>query len=345
MARRLGLAWLTGLLALTGCGEGSQPSQNSSLGLDRRPANPDCLGSRDWPEKLSEHPCFESNPPQASSALVPYGVNAPLWSDGADKMRYLALPDAAVMRVARDGSIELPHGGVLVKEFADGATRLETRFLARDDDGEWLVATYVWNAEQSDATRASEGAEIPLDTESWQVPTEGQCFECHTEAAGVSLGLEHRQLNLTMEYPGSGRTADQLATLTGLGLLSGEHDEPPLVSPLDGDQQLSERARAYLHANCAHCHRPGGLGQGQIDLRASTPFRLTKTCDENPLQGDPIAEGGKLLAPGDPEASGLYVRMTSTDPTWRMPPVGSQVVDLRGSELIAEWIESLDSCP
>lgn len=348
MTCRLRVSGLAALLALAGCGGGDDSAQDpvdESLGLDARPHNPKCLGGIDFPKKLSDHPCFEGSPPEVSPALVPYNVNAPLWSDGAEKMRYLAVPDGEALHVQRDGGFDLPPGGVLVKEFASGATRLETRLLTRDEDGEWHAATYVWNDTQTDALLTEDGAEINLGDETWFVPSSEQCFDCHTEAAGTSLGLEQRQMALTMEYPGTGRRADQIHTLTELGLLEGESNDEPLTPPQDLKADEDDRARAYLHANCSHCHRPGGLGQGELDLRASTPFRLTKTCNEVPVTSDPIDGGGLIIAPGDPLGSSLYVRMVSDDPTWRMPPVGSHRVDVLGSELMNSWIASMSGCP
>lgn len=332
-------------IALTGCGSDEAVEADTSLGLDERPANPSCLGSSEFPAKLSDHPCFEGALPRVSAALVPYSVNAPLWSDGADKQRYLALPDDSALTVGRAGDFELPPRGVLVKEFWLGDTRLETRLITRDEAGDWHAATYVWNSSQTDATHTTGGATIELDDATWLVPTNDQCFDCHTERAGISLGLEQRQMALSMEYPSTGRTADQIHTLSELGFLEGESNDEPLVPPDDDEADLEARARAYLHANCAHCHRPGGEGQGELDLRASTPTRLTKTCNELPQQGDPVDSGGVLLAPGDPASSILYVRMTKVDESWRMPPVGSLAVDELGTELMAEWIESLSSCP
>lgn len=339
--------------------EPPEPAEERSLGLDGRPPNPSCRGSADFPERLSEHPCFVGEPPVVSPALVPYDVASPLWSDGADKLRHLALPDGEAMAVLRDGTFELPEEGVLVKEFSLEGRRLETRLLVRDSGGEWHAATYVWDEDQGDALLEVFGVDVELsDGGTWSVPSAEQCFECHTEAAGISLGLSQRQMALELEYPSTGRTADQIRTLAGVGLLTGESDDAPLVSPADEDASLEARARSYLHANCAHCHRPGGLGEGEIDLRVTTPFRLTKTCNEQVLRGDPIGETGEdsdgggppvdepglILVPGQPEMSALYARITSDDSSWRMPPVGTRRADPLGSELIFDWIDSLDSC-
>lgn len=348
-------AWLewcavAGVCGLCGCANvapGPGDLIDTLLGLDARPENPECTGDSGFPEALSDHACFEDDPTLPTSALVPYGVNAPLWSDGADKRRYLALPDGEALRMTRDGSVELPARGVLVKEFLRDGWRLETRFLVRDGSGDWRATTYVWNDSQSEAFKTSDGATIERDGEGWTVPSEDQCFECHTEAADFSLGLERRQLDLEFSYEATGRNANQINTLAGLGMLEDaeENRDSPLVSPAEPSGPLDDRARAYLHANCAHCHRPGGLGEGQIDLRASTTLRLTNTCNQRPWTADPVPGGGVILAPGDPEHSGLYLRMAREDPTWRMPPLGSQKLDVHGSELVAQWIASIEECP
>ncbi len=342
-----------------GCSDSEAPEAaiDTSLGLDARPENPDCIGSDEFPERLSQHPCFESDPPEISSAFVPYAVNSPLWSDGADKHRYIALPDDTTMQIQRSGNFELPDGGVIVKEFVLGSHYLETRLLVRAD-GQWHAATYVWNDDQDDAELTTDGTTLELDAGSWGVPNQDECFECHTEAAGVSLGLNQRQMARELDYPSTGRSADQIHTLTGLGMLEGENDDEPLVTPGDERADLEQRARSYLHANCGHCHRPGGLGEGEIDLRVTTPFRLTETCNAPPLHGDPIGEEDSenseedelledavIVAPGDPDGSALYLRMVSDKSSWRMPPMGTHQVDEDGSELIAEWIRSIEECP
>ncbi len=361
-------------VAVLSCGGSeTEATIDTSLGLDARPNNDDCIGSGDFPERLSEHACFESEPPRVSDAFVPYAVNAPLWSDGAGKDRYIALPNDTAMEVQRNGNFELPPGGTLVKEFVIGDRYLETRLLTRDEDGEWHAATYVWNDDQDDAELTTDGDELEVEDGAWGVPNQDECFECHTEAAGVSLGLNQRQMARELKYDSTGRKADQVHTLTGLGMLEGESDDEPLVAPDDEEADLDERARSYLHANCGHCHRPGGLGEGEIDLRVTTPFRLTETCNAPPMHGDPVGEGSDdendeeasndgddseaqdeenevlqdavIVAPGAPEASALYLRMISGQSSWRMPPLGTGKVDEKGSELIEAWIESLEECP
>ena len=45
------------------------------------------------------------------ACLSPYGVNVELWSDGAEKRRFIGLPDGTTIHVADDGDFELPKGG------------------------------------------------------------------------------------------------------------------------------------------------------------------------------------------------------------------------------------------
>jgi hypothetical protein len=172
-------------------------------------------------------------------------------------------------------------------------------------------------------------------------------MQCHTQAAGFSLGLETGQLNRDFAYA-SGRTANQLVTLAHLGLFTDapsgapsaltRYPTPPSSEPLEA------RARAYLHANCSNCHRPGGTGRGPADFRFSTPLAQVGVCNVAPQQGSAGLTDARLLAPGSPERSVLSARLHALD-AWRMPPLASRVVDAEGTELVDAWIRSLTACP
>lgn len=319
-------------VALVACGPGKD------VGLDARPPNPGCVAPESFPESIDETGCFEGSPPRPVAALVPYSVRVPLWSDAADKDRYVALPDGARMEADDDGRIDVPPGGVLVKTFRFGEQLLETRFFARGDDGEWSAATYVWNEDGTAATR-SDGGTFTIGEHEWTVPGPSECFDCHSEAAGMGLGLEVGQLDAELTYPRTGRTANQLETLEGVGMLA------PLDEPVEEHPRFEpDDARAYLHVNCAVCHRPGGNGIGVFDLRIDTPFEAMNVCGVRPDLGDPTGDGA-LVFPGDPSRSVLRHRMASDDPSWRMPPLGTELVDEEAVALIDAWIESIESCP
>src|SRR5207244_9316833 len=111
------------------------------------------MGADRFPQKLSLTGCVDpSDATKAAGGLIPYEVNAPLWSDGADKRRWLAIPDGTQIHVNPDGHWALPVGSVLMKEFSLNGQRLETRLLVHHDDGEWAGYTYVWDDTGTDAT-------------------------------------------------------------------------------------------------------------------------------------------------------------------------------------------------
>jgi uncharacterized repeat protein (TIGR03806 family) len=298
------------------------------------------------PDLLSETGCVNPADPRLPAAgLVPYTINAPFWSDGADKARYLAVPDGTRIGLADDGDFLFPPGTVLLKHFGLHGQTIETRLFVRHDDGGWAGYTYEWNGSQTDAVLLDGAVDIGFPGQTWHYPSRGECIECHTSAAGSSLGLEVRQLDLDLTYPSTGRTANQLETLSAVGLLQGTAPRPltPLVDPHDATEPLIARARSYLHSNCAGCHRTGGIGRGTMDLRFTTALSETGACDVAPTLGDLGITDARLLAPGEPQRSILLERMRVDDGT-RMPPVASNVVDQAGVALIEAWIGSLTGC-
>lgn len=303
------------------------------------------------PALLSQTGCFEASDAKTPvAALVPYEPSAQLWSDGATKRRWVALPDGAQIALRPDGSFDFPPGAVLVKEFAVDGRRVETRFFVRQaDNAHWVGYTYAWNDDQSDATLVGpEGAQIEVSGRTWNVPTQAQCYRCHTNTAGSTLGLELGQLNHDIIYPATGRIANQLFTLSAIGYLPEIDGAPPGLARIDdSSRSVEERARAYLHVNCANCHRPGGPTFTPLDLRWSVPLQQMGICDELPTIDDlaaHIPSEPRLLAPGAPERSVLYRRLSTTDPAIQMPPLGRSLSDPAASSLVSDWITGLTSC-
>jgi len=299
------------------------------------------------PRTLTATGCVDpANPLRPAAGLIPYAPNAPFWSDGAEKSRHLALPEGARITVAPDGDWDLPIGTVLVKDFTLGGRRIETRLMVRHDDGDWAGYTYAWNDTQTDAALLDGSLTRTFPGGSWYYPSRAQCMECHTRAAGRSLGLETAQLNGAITYPATGRRANQLDTLEAIGAFTAPlpATRPRLVDPSGTDGTLDDRARAYLHTNCAQCHRPGGPGRGTMDLRASTPLAMTNTCDAAPTAGDLGVANARLLAPTAPTRSVLALRPRDTGLN-RMPPIGSGRVDTAGVALLDAWIRAIARCP
>jgi uncharacterized repeat protein (TIGR03806 family) len=299
-----------------------------------------------FPDKLSETGCVDPNDPtQPGPGLIPYSVNNPLWSDGAVKDRWMAIPDGETVQVDANGDFVFPNGTVLVKNFAFSGHLVETRLMMRHDDGTWAGYTYEWDDAQTDATllddtKTISNAWVP----SWTFPSRDQCLQCHTSASGWSLGPEIAQLNSDLFYPSSGLTGNQLETLEFIGVFDAPlPDVPAALDALPSIDDLSapvdERARAYLHSNCSICHRPGGPGQGPEDFRYYIPGQSIGAYDVEPTQGDFGIADARLIYPGDPSKSILHYRI-GTLGTGRMPPLASIVVHQEAVDLIGEWIAS-----
>ena len=235
-----------------------------------------------------------------------------------------------------------------MKTFSAGGKRIETRLFMRHDDGGWAGYTYEWNDDGTDATLLPAGKMKPLgDGAAWAYPSRNQCLQCHSEAAGGTIGLETAQLNRDAVYPSTNRISNQLATLDHIGMFAAPLAAPPADAPRladpAGQDPLEERARSYLHANCSHCHRPMGGGQGMMDLRSSQALQDTATCNVDNTQGM-VGGATKLVAPGSPETSVMSLRLHATD-SKRMPPVAVSVTDPLGTQLVDDWIRSLTACP
>lgn len=307
----------------------------------------------DWPSKLSETGLYANIQDQELAAdLIPYKVNAPFWSDGADKGRYIRLPEGEKMTYAESGSWNVPIGTVIVKNFhgehlRNKQTQFETRLIKRTPEG-WQSATYVWNLNGSDAELLPAGKQFEVyqrgqrrwEVRSWHAPSASECASCHTDAAGYVLGLKTAQLNSDVDGK------NQLVRWSRQGIVDLPEDFDPVSAarfcdPLAKDGTLEDRARVYLDVNCAMCHQPNGPGNANIDLRYTTDLEKTRMIGEPPAQGEMGIANALIVAPGAPERS-LLLHRVETLGAGRMPTIGSNLVDEKASELLKQWIESLD---
>jgi len=310
---------------------------------------------------LSETGCFDDvRTHTLAPGVVPYQVNHPFWSDGADKLRAVALPEGTRVAVDPDdpeGGYRFPVGAVLIKSFAPDAVdaagqpapfRVATRLYTRQANG-WRGFVYRWNADGSDAELLEGPARTPYraaDGEhDWIHPSRVQCDQCHTAAAGEALGWRTRQLAGVFTLDGV--AYDQLAALEAAGVLERAPEaQPAHPRPADGGRDgpaLEADARAILDVNCATCHRPGGGANAGLDLRAHVPLAETGLCDA-PGQGDLGIADARLIAPGDRARSVVWQRMVRRDGEG-MPPLGSDRVDAAGVDRLGRWIDGLPACP
>lgn len=287
--------------------------------------------------------------------VVPFTVNNALWSDNADKKRWVALPGSAKIGFNASGEFTWPGGTVLVKHFeiakaAGGIRRLETRLLMLDAAGtNGYGVTYKWRADNSEADLVAAGGadEVLSDVSgspTWRYPSRDQCLQCHTANAGFVLGPKTRQLNGAYTYP-TGRSDNQLRTWNYLQMFTSRIDEGAiaglrkLVPITDTTASLETRVRSYLDSNCAGCHRPNGTG-------AAFDTRFDTAMDQQAIINGDLRDalgitGAKVVVPKDLAKSVAHLRMMSTDPVRQMPPVGRNVVHTAATDLLAQWIGAL----
>jgi uncharacterized repeat protein (TIGR03806 family) len=302
--------------------------------------------SQEFPDLLSETGCFDIiDPSLPGPGLIPYTVNTPLWSDGAEKLRYMAVPDGELIDVEGNEHLGFPIGTVLVKTFSLSSVLVETRLLVRHEDGQWAGYSYQWDEAHTDATYVPDGAAYNWSGHVWNYPSTSQCTNCHTLASGRTLGPWIGQLNGDLTYPSTSITANQLETLDAIGILDELLPDLPenltAFAPIDDTTQtLNKRTRSYLHSNCSNCHLPGGPTQANMDLRFDTDFDDMNVCDVDPLLGDLGVAGAKIVDPTAPSTSIMSLRMHATNGD-RMPPLGTEIVDPQGTALIDAWIGSI----
>lgn len=313
-------------------------------------------------DNLSEYHFFEGKMADQKPAkgVVPYAMNMSLFTDYAQKLRFVQLPDGQTVDFNPDSVLQFPIGTKIIKtfyypnDFGDakkGRRIIETRVLLRDDDGGWVAMPYIWNDEQTEATlepggdtkkvafKDEKGRRKTID---YLIPNVNQCRGCHIRGDKMSpIGPSARQLNGDLD------AQNQLVNWKNMGLLRGLPDDMASVPKFphidDKTASLDARARAYLDINCGHCHTMRGPAVTSglfLDWKTtdSTAYGFMKT---------PVAAGrgsGGLkydILPQKPNESILLYRMISTNPGELMPEVGRSLVHTEGVELIREWIKAM----
>lgn len=324
---------------------------------------------KDFPRKLSDSGLFRSvKDHQMQQGLIPYSVNSPLWSDGAHKARFIALPPTmekdgkqqpATIEYKGKWGWNFPDNTVLVKSFGlelkegDPSSRrwIETRFLTKQQ-GEWVGYSYAWNADQTDGVLVEhEGrdqkfsiqtADGETRTQAWHYPSRTECMVCHSRAANFVLGLSTAQMNKIHDYGQS--EANQLDVLEKIGVLkvTKKKDEklPKLANPYDETAELDARARSYLHVNCAVCHVKAGGGNAQMELDYTATRDKMNVVDVKPLHHQFNIKDARLIAPGDPDRSVLLHRVSIRE-QGQMPQLATARVDEPAIAMLRKWILTL----
>ncbi len=285
--------------------------------------------------------------------VIPYHLNTPLFSDYAVKFRFMHLPKGKKAKATGDGLLDFPVGTVLIKSFGYPADMrapgqdmriLETRLLLHRASG-WVALPYVWNADGTEATlkRAGQRMDVrwthsdgQVRSISYAVPNANQCKGCHVSGAAITpIGPKVRNLD----------DGHQLQALAKAGLLAGKAQavRPMPVWDQPDSGSVALRARAYLDANCSHCHnRAGPADTSGLWLDWDQPADTNLGIGKRPTAAGRGSVGLEFaIKPGDPSASYLVARMASTEPGIAMPELGRSVAHAEAVALISQWIREM----
>jgi mono/diheme cytochrome c family protein len=321
-----------------------------------------------FPTKLSEAGLFASLAEhRPHPAAIGFEVAAGQWADGATIERFAAFPGSERIEQKPQknagGAWTHPNGTVLAQTLTlkvmgeDGKPhdrRVETRLMVRDQ-GEWTGYSYRWNDEQTDAELvggAGDAAEftVPDATAAggsreqiWRFPSRTECLICHSRAAGFTLGFTPLQLDRDRDF--GGRVQNQLAVFEQIGLFEGKlperkADRARLTNPYDTKAPLEARVKSYLHVNCSTCHVAEGGGNGPMQVDLTTAVNAMNVVNADPIHDRFEIADAKVVAPGSPERSILFQRVSRRG-TGQMPPLGTTEVDRVAVEAIEAWIRGL----
>ena len=308
------------------------------------PVNDQAIVDGGLVRELSEYGFFVDARAQVPNVdVTPYRLNTPLYSDGAEKLRFLYLPPGSAAAAQGEGLLSLPVGAALIKTFAFGEGKqrrlIETRVLLHRADG-WTALPYRWNDAQTEAVLAVAGGRIALTTPqgeeiSYRIPNKNQCKECHG-LYGEVVPIGPKARNLSRDWLGAMIKAGKLDNIPG-------HAAQLPLWEARAEASAEAAARAYLDVNCAHCHQPGAAASNSgLDLRWEQHDPLALGIGKRPVAAG-RGSGGLLfdIVRGRPEESILVYRMNHLDSGVAMPELGKSTIDLEGVAAVELWIKGL----
>jgi hypothetical protein len=289
---------------------------------------------------------------------LPYAPQYPLWTDGAAKRRWVYLPPGQAIDTSDVDAWDFPVGTRFWKEFSFGGRKIETRLLWRASADRWILASYVWNAEQTDAERAPDeglrGVVEVAPNRRHGIPSVAECRMCHGTARTEVLGFSALQLSTDRDpeaLHAEPLEPDMLSlpTLIESERLSPTRREWMVRQPrIRSGNPRTRAALGYLSANCGHCHNASSsLESLGLVLRHSAAADapcvepgLHTTLGRTGAWSLPGHQPGTspLIQPGQPELSTLLYRVQSRRPSSQMPPLGTVVEDRAATALLTAWI-------
>lgn len=344
------------LLLHIGCNETDTPDTPDDLQID--------MTKIPLP-KLSDYGFFDGNIADMKPVeeLIPYDLITPLFSNYAQKARFVYVPKGKKVIYKENDVFDFPIGSIIVKTFyfyndindpSQGKQILETRLLIKTDTA-WLSAPYIWNEQQTDANYDVAGRIVDVTwthtdgnpkTIFYQIPNSNECRGCHSLDKKTELiGPKARHLN--HNFPYATGSMNQLDKWTQSGILQGAPPtaQVPRVAQWNDPNSgtLDQRTRAYLDINCAHCHNSQGPANNSgLDLNYfQTDSTALGICKQPVAAGQGSGNFDFGIVPGKPEESIMIYRMNSIQPQIAMPELARSVIHDEGVELVRQWIASL----
>jgi uncharacterized repeat protein (TIGR03806 family) len=318
-----------------------------------------------YKDNLSEYGFFQGDIKLQipEEGVIPYQLNAALFSDYAYKLRFVRLPNGTKVNYNADSVLQFPVGTAIIKTFYYtnddrneklGRKLVETRVLLHEAKG-WVALPYIWNKEQTEAVLEVAGGEELISwvdqkgqkqTFEYAIPNMNQCKGCHERSGKMTpIGPSARQLNGDFDYPEGSK--NQLVYWSEKGFLNNLPTDrtsiPYLVNYSNTTAALGDRVKAYLDINCAHCHNAVGPARSSgLFLNWDNQDKTTYGFDKPPVAAGRGSGNLKYdIVAGEPEESILHYRMASRDPGVMMPELGRSLTHEEGIELVRKWISSL----
>jgi hypothetical protein len=322
-----------------GRGEGGVPT-DCALGPGGEPTELRCTGLYvDWTTKT------------LAPGVRPYDPGLHLWSDAASKTRWIYLPPGTKIDTSNMDEWSFPKGTKLWKEFVVNGVRLETRLIWKRPNGSWYLTTYRWSADESRTDELTAG-QVGADAGSYEIPTQNNCFDCHSGRWDIVLGFEA----IALSSPGASGVT--MATLRAENLLT---DPPAAPLAIPGDAKAAA-ALGYLHMNCGtSCHNRDNANDAvssgvfmRLDVATLGSVQSTDVwttgMNVNASRGIPGVADAKVFAACDPGSSTAYYRMSVRDGVGntlfktQMPPIATHQVDQAALTAIAGWLNGQPAC-
>jgi hypothetical protein len=283
---------------------------------------------------------------------MPYTPGVLLWSDGAEKHRFLYLPPSSKIDTSQLDAWKFPVGTKAWKEFRLDGALVETRLFWKRDETTWASGTYIWAADGSATlnTSAPKGVILPSG---YEIPTQKDCDKCHHGSPDKLLGIEAVALSLPTAR---GATLRMLAE-------DGRLSNPPAVLEKTLPEDATGKAAGafgYLHANCGMpCHSARGLGDETklvLRLRAGELWPdsggAARSVEQTDIYQATLKQSGSTasvnqkfpgalrITPGSHEKSLIWL-VSHLRGLYQMPPLVSHQIDEIGTQVLADWIDAL----